>query len=59
MYGDLLYSLSVKTFNFKKVPLNDLHKDIFLGIGKSLKEINFIDTALSKLPNASFTVSVL
>lgn len=56
IYGDLFYSLGVKTLTIKNVPLSELHRDIFLGIGKSLKEVNFLETSLDKIPSAPFAV---
>lgn len=37
IFGDLLYSLMVKNLRIENLPLYNLEKDVFLGVGKYLK----------------------
>lgn len=39
LYGDLFYSLNAKRLKLEDMPLADLDSDLFLGLGKSLKEL--------------------
>lgn len=56
IFGDLLYSLMVKNLRIENLPLYSLDGDVFLGVGKSLKELHFLNTKLTAVPRDSFAV---
>ena len=58
IFGDLLYSLSVRNLFIKDVPLNEIGKDLFLGVGKSIREIQLRNTKLNSIPSDSLTVII-
>ncbi len=57
IFGDLLHSLAVKKLLIEDVPLHDISEDIFLGVGKWLRELHFRRTMLTFVPTKSFLVS--
>ncbi|KAI5735419.1 hypothetical protein M8J77_018014 [Diaphorina citri] len=56
LYGDLFYSLDIKSLTLKNIPLMSIDDEIFLGINETLHELVVSNSLLESIPVGAFKI---
>lgn len=58
LYGGLLYAVDIKVLTIENTPLKKVEAQTFLGVNKTLEELNIINTELENFPREAFEVNI-